>query len=173
MSHDTDPDRPAIMRVLGMVAREQVTGFIRITSATLAVSMFFLGYGPLVDSARPAYQAPVFDGVWWFASPTAWGVGFMLSASLLGVAALSGRAVVYITGVTVASFTLAAWSGMVILESLTNPDAALTSGAIGLYIGTFVGLVGIALSPRQIVAERPILAVLDDETDPVPLRRIS
>lgn len=167
-----DLDRPAIMRVLGMVAREQVTVFVRVVSGSLAVSMFFLGYGPLFQADGAAYANPVFDGVFAFASPTAWGIGFMVPAGLLAIAAISGRAVVYLAGITVAALTLAGWAAMVLLTAWTNDDAVITSGAIGLYLGTFVGIVGLALSPRQIVAERPIVAVLDESSPPVPLRRV-
>ena len=169
---DLGIDRPAIGRVIAAVGRDQVTPFIRISSAALAVAMFLLGYGPLIQADSPAYDRPIFDGVFAFASPLAWGIGFMVPAALLGIAALSGRAIVYLTGITVGALTLAGWASMIVLTAATDDGAVLTSGALGLYLGTFVGIIGTALSPRQIKAERPMVAVLEDHDAPVPLRRV-
>ena len=165
-------DAPALVKVLGMVLREQITTFVRLTSGALAAAMFLLAYGPLVDARTGAYAAPIFDGVFRFASPFAWGIGFMVPGLLLAVGAVSGRAALYLAGVTYGTFTLAAWAGMIVLEAWTSDGATITSGGLGLYVGTFTGLVGLALSPRQIVDERPIVAVLEQDAAPVPLRRI-
>ena len=169
---DVNIDRPAIGRVLGAVGRDIVTPYIRVSSAALAVAMFLLGYGPLVQADSVAYDRPIFDGVFAFASPLAWGIFFMVPAALLAIAVISGPGIVYLAGITIGALTLAGWASMIMLTAATDDGAVLTSGAIGLYLGTFVGIIGVALSPRQIKAERPIVAVLEDHAEPVPLRRV-
>lgn len=155
-----------------LVAGQTVTVFVRCICAALAVSQIFLAWGPLFDHDSRAYQNPVFDDVFRFASPQAWGIGFAFAGLVLLAAAISARAVVYLVGITVSSVTLAAWSSLIILRAVSSDEAVLTSGAIGLYVGTFTALIGLAASPRQLDVPRPLELVLDSaDPRPIPLRR--
>lgn len=154
-----------------LIIGHTITTFVRMLCVALAASNLFLAWGPLFDVDSRAYANPVFRGVFRFASPTAWGIGFAISGLLLLAAAVSARAIVYLAGVTLASLTLAGWSSLIILEAATT-DAVLTSGAIGLYVGTFTALIGLAASPRQLDVPRPLELVLDSTQErPIPLRR--
>lgn len=154
-----------------LIIGQTVTVFVRCICVALAVSNLFLAWGPLFDADSSAYDNPVFDGVFTFASPQAWGVGFALSGLILLAAAISAHAVIYLVGVTLATLILGGWSALIILEAATGP-AVLTSGAIGLYVGTFTALIGLAASPRQLDVPKPLELVLAGEVEPaVPLRR--
>lgn len=154
-----------------LIIGHTITVFVRCICVALAVSNLFLAWGPLFTAESRAYQNPVFDGVFRFASPLAWGGGFALSGLLLLAAAISARAVIYLVGVTIAGVTLAGWSGLVILEAATSQTAVITSGAIGLYVGTFTALVSLAASPRQLDVPKPLELVLDGVEPPIPIRR--
>lgn len=156
-----------------LIVGQTVTVFVRCVCAALAVSNVFLAWGPLFDHDATAYDNPVFDGVFTFASPQAWGIGFALSGLVILTAAISARAVVYLIGITLSTLTLGGWSALIILEAATGP-AVLTSGAIGLYVGTFTALIGLAASPRQLDVPKPLELVLASDTNvdpPVPIRR--
>lgn len=155
-----------------LVIGQTITVFVRCICAALAVSQIFLAWGPLFDHDSRAYQNPVFDDVFRFASPQAWGIGFALAGLVLLAAAISARAVVYLVGITLSSLTLAGWSSLIILRAVFSDEAVLTSGAIGLYVGTFTALIGLAASPRQLDVPRPLELVLDSaDPRPIPLRR--
>ena len=154
-----------------LIIGQTVTTFVRCICAALAASNLLLGWGPLFHHDGQAYANPVFRGVFRFASPMAWGIGFITCGLLLLAAAISARAIVYLIGVTLSSLTLLGWAALIILEAATT-DAVLTSGAIGLYVGTFTALIGLAASPRQLDVPRPLELVLAPaDADPVPLRR--
>lgn len=167
-----DSDGNAIVELTRSAARHTVTVFVRCICAALAVSQLFLAWGPLFDADSRAYQNPVFDDAFRFASPQAWGLAFALGGLLLLAAAISARAAAYFAGIFVAGATLFAWSTMIIARAATSDEAVLTSGAIGLYVGTFTALIGLAASPRQLDVPRPLELVLDSaDPRPIPLRR--
>jgi hypothetical protein len=165
---DTNP----IRHLYQLVQRETVTVFVRVVAGILAVSMGLLGYGPSFESDSDAYQNPVFDGVFSFASPFAWGLWFFAGASLLLLTAITGRAVIYVIGAVVAGTSLAAWSSIIMATAALSEEAVLTQGAIGLYVGTFTALIGLPLSPRQLAVEKPIVAVAPESGEVTSLRRI-
>lgn len=162
----------AIAELLTLVVGKTITRFVRWVCVALTVAVCFLGYGPLFDPDGRAYTNPVFDGVFAFASPQAWGIGFITAGAVLLVAAMSGRAVVYLVGITIAALTLAGWSGLIIREAIIDDDAVLTSGAIGLYVASFTAIIGLAASPDQLEVARPLELVVDDDTEPLELRRV-
>lgn len=154
-----------------LIVGHTITRFVRVICFALAVSNLFLAYGPIFDGQSTAYRQPIFDAVWRFASPTAWGIGFAAAGLILLTAAISARAIIYLIGITLASLSLALWSALIIIQATTTP-ADLTSGAIGLYIGTFTALIGLAASPRQLDVPKPLELVLSPADDrPRPLRR--
>lgn len=151
------PIRTFVDAVKGMT----ITPFVRVISACLAAAFTFFAWDPLFHPNDPAYDRPVFDAVFTFASPLAWGIGFATCVVLLLVAAISARAAIYIAGITLSSVALIGWASMVIYQSWNSPDS-LTSTAYGLYGLSFTAIVGLAFSPRQLTADKPIIAVLDD-----------
>lgn len=149
-----------------------ITPYLRVMCGMTGAGMVFLGWGPLLNPDGAAYDRPIFNGVRRWAAIEAWGTGFWLCAVVMLVAALSSRALVYALGVVLCSVTLAGWSAMIILEARVNPDAVLTSGAIGLYLLSFTCIVGIAFSPRQLSGEKEILGQISDDGSLVPMRRL-
>lgn len=154
-----------------LVHREQITTFVRLVAFTLSVMMGFMAYGPIFDADTAAYQNPVFDLAFRIAAPAAWGVAFFAGGALLMIAALSSRALVYVVAVVWSAITLMAWTCAILTHAATS-EANITSGAIGLYIGAFTGLIGIAMSPNQIVAQKPIVAIVQGVEEPIPLQRV-
>lgn len=152
----------AIRKLWELVRAQTVTTFVRVLCGALTVSMAFMAWGPLFGGRNRAYVNPVFDGVFQFASPQAWGFGFMVCSILLLLSAITARAALYAVAVIVSTVTLAGWASMVMYQAWRDPTATLTSGAYGLYIGTLTSLLGLAFSPRQLTVAKPIVAVLDD-----------
>lgn len=153
------PIRLFIDAVKGMT----ITPFVRVICGVIAVAYGFMAWDPLFHSGSPAYDRPVFEAVFKFASPLAWGVGFATCAIALTLSALTSRAALYVGAISVSAVTLSGWASMVIFKSMTNTNGdSLTSGAYGLYIGTLTSVVGLAFSPRQLAVDKPIIAVLDD-----------
>lgn len=159
------PIRTFVDAVKGMT----ITPFVRVVSACLAAAFTFMAWDPLFNPDNPAYDRPVFDAVFAFASPLAWGIGFAACVVLLLVAAISARAAIYIAGVTISAVTLIGWASMVIYRSWNSADS-LTSAAYGLYGLSFTAIVGLAFSPRQLSMQRPIIAVIDDNV--VPMKQV-
>lgn len=165
-------DRPvsAIGRVFRLMAGETITPFLRAISASVCVSMFALGWQPLLDPHAIAYQNPVFESIRAVAALPTWGIMFWVCGILLGVAAVSARAIIYLIGVVLSSVLLTGWCVLVVLEATVDADAHLTSGAIGFYILSLTAVAGMAGVPQQIVHETDVVGVVDDVT--VPLRVI-
>jgi len=162
----------SIRRVFELVIGERLPTFQRVISGCVAVAMLFLGWGPLLNPTGVAYQNPVFDGVKSIAPLETWGFAFWVVGIVMGVAAISGRAMVYVFGLLGALLTLAGWCFAVITESKLNPEANLTSGAIGLYILSGTAVLGLAFSPQQIEHESKIVGIVGQDGAPVPLRRL-
>lgn len=172
---DSESDRRSLVRIVASaVEGMMVTPFVRVICAILSLSYVFMAWDPLFNPNDSAYERPLFDAVFAFASPLAWGVGFAICAVTLMLAAITGRAVIYLLGILVSVTTMLAWASMIIYQSWENAEAHLTSGAYGLYTATLVGVVGLAFSPRQLNVEKPIIAVLEDDGDAIvrPLKRI-
>lgn len=170
--HQPTSDRASPIRLfVDAVKGMTITPFVRVICVALTAVYTLLAWDPLFNPNQNAYDNPVFDAARQFASMQAWGVGFAISAALLLFAAVSGRAAVYVIGIVVATAHLAGWASMIIYESWSNPNAELTSGAYALYGGTLIAVTGLAFSPRQIAVEKPIVAILEDNTVK-PLRRI-
>lgn len=153
----------ALRKIWELVRAQTITSFVRLLCAVLSASMGFLAWGPLFNPHGPGYQNPVFDGVFTFASPAAWGFGFMICSILLLLSAITARAALYAVAVVISAVTLAGWASMIIYQAQRDPAAHLTSGAYGLYIASLTSLLGLAFSPRQLTVEKPIVAVLDDD----------
>lgn len=154
----------AVRRIVTLLRDEQVTTYVRILAIPLATMMVWLGYQPVFEPDAPAYDRPVFRAVFAFASPQAWGVGFMVCAALMMVTALSGRLAVYAVAVALSAVTLAGWASMICYEAWWGDNGAeLTSGAVGLYVGSLTAIVGLALSPHQVEAPQQIVAVVNGD----------
>ena len=134
-----------------LLAGQLVTPFIRSLCAALAAGYVLLGYQPLANPAAAALNQPIFAGVFTLADPRAWGVMFLTVAVLLALTALTGRAGLYLIAITAATVTLGAWASTIFYTALTVPDAELTLAAVGLYVIDFVAIIGLAMSPRQLV----------------------
>lgn len=164
--------RSLLSQGVDLIAHEQTTRFIRVLSAALAIMMATFAWDLIFRPDAKAFDNPVFDGVFDFATPMAWGVGFACSSLLLWIAAISGRAALHLLGVVVATVTLAGWSAMIMFEAWTSQEAVLTSGAVALYFGSFTSLIGLSLSPQPFEVEAVLVGVTEDDTV-IPLRRIS
>lgn len=154
-----------------LVGGEQITPFVRCICIALAAALVAMGYEPLFHPNATAYQNPVFDLVR-RAPLQLWGSWFVIEACLMLFAALTARAVWYVIAVVLTTITLSGWAIAVIAQDWRSAEADLTSGAIGLYLFAYVAVLGLAFSPRQLAAERPIVTVTEDGTV-TPLRRAS
>ena len=164
--------RSVLRHTLDVIKNERITTFVRAVSVLNAVALAFLAHGPLFRSGSRAYENPVFDGVFYFASPVAWGAAFGVSALVLLLAATSGRLAIYVVGATLGTVTLGGWAAMIMAQAATSDEAVLTTGAIGLYVGCFTSIIGLAFSPHQLEVEKPIVAVTDKD-EVIPLRSAS
>lgn len=152
-----------------LVRGEEITSFVRAVCLALAVGLICMGWQPAFAPHSRAYQAPVFDVVHKFPLQL-WGFWFLVDAALMLFAALSARLVWYVCAVLFSTITIAGWASAVIAADIMIPEADLTSGAFGLYIFSGVAILGLAFSPRQILAERPIVAITEDD-EVIPLIR--
>lgn len=135
--------------------------------------MILLGWDPLLNPTDTAYDRPIFEGVRSIAPLGTWGVMFWTVGIILAVAAISGRAAIYVIGLMGALLALGGWCFAIIVQSYVDPEAHLTSGALGFYLLAGTAVLGLALSPQQIEHESKIIGVIGADGEPVALRRVS
>lgn len=154
-----------------LVRGYHVNGFVRVVSVPLACALFLFGRGAAFGQNSLAYQQPIFNMVRELAPMWMWAFWFFVSSALFLLTALTARLAFYVAGIALASSTLAAWITCIVIESRLNPDALLTDGALGYFIFAGVAVFGLSFAPRQLAAERPIVAVDDTGEVVTPLRR--
>lgn len=159
------PDR-AIELVKPLLG-ELVTPFIRSVCAAISVAYVLLGWAPLLDATSGAYDRPIFDAVFRLADPRVWGAVFMVCAAALLLTAITGRAGLYLVAVVGSTIALGAWASTIIYVAIVDEQAELTLGAGGLYVLAFTALIGLAMSPRQLVTDDRVIARLEHTDDNV------
>lgn len=146
---------------------ERVTPLNRLLCLSYAFGYIWWGRGLLFQADSPAYLNPVFNGVFTAAHPSVWGLGFWCAGCLMLLAAITARGFVFLVAVVMAFGILFGWAVGVIAQSILDDDAILTSGAIGLYILSFTGLVGVAFSPRPLEHQAEIFERVGGEVRPL------
>lgn len=159
------PDRA--IELVKPILGELVTPFIRAVCAALAVGYLLMGWTPLTNPDSPAYARPLFDVVFAIADPRAWGAVFMLCAAGLLLTAITARAGIYLLSLVASTIALGAWASTIIYTAITSDEAILSSAGAGLFVICFVGVVGLALSPRQLANGHRVIARLEHTDDNV------
>ena len=169
--HRRHDDRNFVSYGLSLVAGKRVRPHVRILSSFVAIATFFMGRGPLFRAEQRAYQNEVFDGIFQFAHPIAWGIGFWIVAAIMFTAAATGRALLMVVGCGLTTGILLAWAGGIITTAIISDAAVLTDGAVGLYVLAFTSIISIAFSPEPMEYE-PIIVQADADGNVTPLKRV-
>ena len=173
MSHPTRrrEDISIIRYGYELVAGQVVRRYIRTMSLGVVLAFAFMGYGPLFTNHTRAYQNPVFDGVFTLALPQVWGAAFWTIGALMLIAAMTGRALLYVVALVLATAIMFGWCFGIVFQAWISEDAVLTSGALGLYVFSFSAIIGLAATPDPMELE-PEIYERDASGEVVPLRPV-
>lgn len=138
-----------------LIKGEQVLLNIRIIAMFYALAFSIWGGSLIFFPDARAYENPVFNGIFTAAIPQVWGAAFWTVACFMIATAVTARAIMYLIAVSLASGFLAGWTIGVIMQWLIT-DAALTGGALALFIMAFTGLGSTVASKRTLEYRRDI-----------------
>ena len=155
--HRRSDDENLLVYARRLVRGEHVLTSVRRIAAAYAVCLGVWGGSLIFFPDATAYENAVFDGIFTAALPQVWGGAFWIASCLMLATTISARATVYVLAVMFTGGILTGWVIGVIAQTLVDPNAHLTGGALALYGMAYTGLASAVWSQRTIEHERLIL----------------